>query len=64
MSQDSQKLLSGCNDKLLRVFDLGSPEAEPQALEGSPSAVKCAVWSKEPHFVVSCAEDPELRQAS
>lgn len=60
-SEDSQKLLSGCNDKLLRVFDLGSPEAEPQVLEGSPSAVKCAVWSKEPSFIVACAEDPQLR---
>lgn len=60
--QDGSKLLSGCNDKQLRVFDLGGKLTEPECtLEGQQSAIKCAVWGRDPHSVVSCAEDTELR---
>jgi serine-threonine kinase receptor-associated protein len=59
-SHDSCYLLSGCNDKQLRVFDLGRPDSAPRQLEGSRSAVKSAVWTREPGMLVSCCEDQDL----
>lgn len=58
--QDNQRLLSGCNDKKVRVFDLGSG-GEEVVMEGHSEPVKCAVWCKEPHMIVSCDERPQLR---
>ena len=58
--QDSGSLLSGCNDKMLRVFDLSRPDSDPQLLAGSSSAVKSAVWTREPAMLSSCCEDKDI----
>lgn len=59
-SPSNQLLLTGCNDKLLRVFDLSKPDVEPQMLEGHNSSLRCAVWISDT-IVASCAEDCEVR---
>jgi serine-threonine kinase receptor-associated protein len=59
-SHDSGSLLSGCNDKMLRVFDLSRPDSDPQLLAGSSSAVKSAVWTREPAMLSSCCEDKDI----
>ncbi|CAI8055041.1 E3 ubiquitin-protein ligase TRIM71 [Geodia barretti] len=58
--KDSGSLLSGCNDKMLRVFDLSRPDSDPQLLAGSSSAVKSAVWTREPAMLSSCCEDKDI----
>ena len=60
--QDGKRLLTGCNDKSLRVFNIDSDTTQPDlTLEGHQSAIRCAVWGKESHLVVSSAEEPELK---
>ena len=60
--QDGKKLLTGCNDKSLRVFSIKSDMTKPDmTLKGHQSAIKCAVWGKDSHLVVSAAEESELK---
>ncbi|KAL5497659.1 hypothetical protein EMCRGX_G014172 [Ephydatia muelleri] len=56
----NQLLLTSCNDKLLRVFNLSKPDVEPQMMEGHNSSLRCAVWISN-YIVASCAEDCEVR---
>mmetsp|Transcript_1579 Transcript_1579/g.3480 ORF Transcript_1579/g.3480 Transcript_1579/m.3480 type:complete len:379 (+) Transcript_1579:405-1541(+) len=44
-SRDSTKLVTGGHEKVLRVFDLAKPEADPVVLEAQASPIRCAVWS-------------------
>ena len=60
-TQDNSHLLSGCNDKILRVFDLTRLDSAPQQLQTGKSAVKSAVWAKDPHLFTSCCEDREIK---
>ncbi len=61
-TQDGKKLLTGCNDKSLRVFDIKSNMTKPDlTLKGHQSAIRCAVWGKDSHLVASSAEEPELK---
>ena len=61
-TQNGDKLLTGCNDKNIRIFDIEDRVAEPEVtIEAHSSAIKCAIWSGNPNHVVTCAEDSELR---
>lgn len=61
-TQNGKKLLTGCNDKSLRVFNTESDKTKPElTLEGHQSAIRCAVWGKDSHLVVSSAEESELK---
>merc|ERR1711976_1098527 len=42
-SCDGSFLLTGSNEKLLRIFDLNKPEAESEVLSGHTSSIRCAV---------------------
>lgn len=60
-SQDSHCLLTGGNDKVLRIYDLGKPEAEPQTLPGHTSAIKKALWCNNDKQILSAADDKTIR---
>eukprot|EP01114_Cavostelium_apophysatum_P014335 TRINITY_DN368_c0_g1_i1.p1 TRINITY_DN368_c0_g1~~TRINITY_DN368_c0_g1_i1.p1 ORF type:complete len:324 (+),score=93.40 TRINITY_DN368_c0_g1_i1:300-1271(+) len=58
---DSTKVLTAGQDKILRVFDLNKPEAEPQTKEGHTQAIKQALWCKDQNIVVSGGGDNVLK---
>jgi serine-threonine kinase receptor-associated protein len=41
---DDTKIVTGAQDKLLRIFDLAQPDAEPQKLEGHTQPMKTVQW--------------------
>jgi serine-threonine kinase receptor-associated protein len=60
-SRDDKRVLTGAQDKLLRVYDLSKPEAEPQILEGHTQPIKVALWGLEPNTILSGGQDNALR---
>lgn len=59
--QDSNYLVTGSNEKLIRVFDLSQPNASPQVYAGHGGAVKRALFCRNDKYIVSVAEDKTLR---
>lgn len=59
--QDSNYLITGSNEKLIRVFDLSQPNSSPQVYTGHGGAVKRALFCRNDKYVVSVAEDKTLR---
>ncbi|GAX82679.1 hypothetical protein CEUSTIGMA_g10105.t1 [Chlamydomonas eustigma] len=51
-SMHTDKLATGGHDKLIRIFDLGAPEAAPQMLPQTPSAVRNVVWLQEDNILI------------
>jgi serine-threonine kinase receptor-associated protein len=60
-SNDSAKLVTGCNDKSLRVFDLQNYATEPIVLAGHTSNIKRCLFLEETRKVLSIADDKTLR---
>jgi len=60
-SPDDTKLLTGCQDKIVRVFDLGKPEAAPQTLEGHTQSLKSALWLAGGATIISGGGEPMIR---
>ncbi|XP_028810725.1 serine-threonine kinase receptor-associated protein isoform X1 [Denticeps clupeoides] len=60
-TQDSNCLLTGGNDKVLRIYDLSKPEAEPQEIAGHTSAIKKALWCNNDQQILSAADDKTIR---
>ncbi|XP_077957580.1 serine-threonine kinase receptor-associated protein isoform X2 [Gasterosteus aculeatus] len=60
-TQDSNCLLTGGNDKLLRIYDLSNPEAAPQEIAGHSSAIKKALWCNNDKQILSAADDKTIR---
>ncbi|XP_070579635.1 serine-threonine kinase receptor-associated protein-like [Ptychodera flava] len=60
-SQDGNQLLTGSNEKLLRIFDLNKPEAEPMVFSGHTSNLKDALWCHDGKRIISAAEDKTIR---
>jgi serine-threonine kinase receptor-associated protein len=60
-SQDSALLLTGCNDKLMRIFDVNKLEASPQELKGQSSPIKSALFGREDHTVLASDEGSEIK---
>ncbi|KAK2107395.1 hypothetical protein P7K49_016909 [Saguinus oedipus] len=52
--QESNYLLTGGQDKLLCIYDLNKPEAEPKEISGHTSDIKKALW---------CSEDKQILSA-
>jgi len=49
---DSSRLATGGFEKVIRLYDITKPEADPQLLPKQSSAVKCAQWSTHrPHLL-------------
>ncbi|XP_070610400.1 serine-threonine kinase receptor-associated protein [Erythrolamprus reginae] len=59
-TQDSNYLLTGGQDKLLRIYDLNKPEAEPEMVSGHTSGIKKALWSSDDTQILS-ADDKTVR---
>ncbi|XP_071756226.1 serine-threonine kinase receptor-associated protein-like [Centroberyx gerrardi] len=60
-SQDSNHLLTGGNDKVLRIYDLSKPDADPQEFAGHGGAVRKALWCNQDQLLLSAAEDRTVR---
>ncbi|XP_036155345.1 serine-threonine kinase receptor-associated protein isoform X2 [Myotis myotis] len=59
-TQDSNYLLTAGQDKLLRIYDLNKPEAEPKEISGHTSGIKKALWCSEDKQILS-ADDKTVR---
>ncbi|XP_012880502.1 PREDICTED: serine-threonine kinase receptor-associated protein [Dipodomys ordii] len=59
-TQDSNYLLTGGQDKLLRIYDLNKPEAEPKEIGGHTSGIKKALWCSGDKQILS-ADDKTVR---
>lgn len=48
------RLLTGCNDKQIRIFDLERPDAAPETMDGAASSsVRCAAWLQDDALVMT-----------
>lgn len=59
--QTSELLVTGSNEKLVRVFNLKNATAEPEVYTGHTGAVKRALFCRNDQYIVSAAEDKTLR---
>lgn len=60
-SDDGSQLLTGSNEKLLRIYDLNNPDAEPDVLSGHTSNLRCCLWLPQMQRVVSTSDDKTVR---
>jgi len=61
-SSDDRQLVTGSNEKLLRIFDLNNYDAEPKVLSGHTGSIKQAIFLNNTNKIVaSIAEDRTLR---
>ena len=54
-------LLTGSNEKLLRIFDLNKPEADPILLSGHGGSINKALWMPGGRTIVSASDDKTIR---
>jgi serine-threonine kinase receptor-associated protein len=59
-SQDNNHILTGGQDKALRIFDLSKPEAEPLIMEGHSQPIKTALWVDQ-NTIISGAQDSTFK---
>jgi serine-threonine kinase receptor-associated protein len=61
--EESLHLLTGSNEKILRVFDLNQASTSPalENYEGHAGAIKRAYFCRNDKCIVSCAEDKAVR---
>lgn len=50
-------MLTGGAEKVLRIFDLGRPDASPTEIEGSPGSIRTAVWLHSDQSLLSSCSD-------
>jgi serine-threonine kinase receptor-associated protein len=56
--QSTTHLLTGGAEKVLRIFDLGRPDAPPTLLESSPETpIRAAVWHHSDQTILSSSND-------
>lgn len=60
-SHDGNYLLTGSNEKILRIFDLSKPEADPIMLSGHTSNIRRTLWLPDGKHVVSASDDKTVR---
>jgi WD40 repeat protein len=53
--------VTGCNDKLVRLFDLNDYSSEPLIFTGHTSSIKKCIFLEENKKIVSISEDKTLR---
>ncbi|KAK7503034.1 hypothetical protein BaRGS_00005660 [Batillaria attramentaria] len=54
-------LLTGSNEKLLRIFDLNKPDAEPLQFSGHTSNIRATVFSFDGKRIFSASDDKTVR---
>ncbi|XP_013411011.1 serine-threonine kinase receptor-associated protein-like [Lingula anatina] len=60
-SKDGGHLLTGSNEKLLRIFDLARPDAEPSVFSGHGSHIRSAIWNTDSTLIYSASDDKTVR---
>ncbi|CAH0563878.1 unnamed protein product [Brassicogethes aeneus] len=60
-SKNSNLLVTGSNEKLVRIFDLNNPEASPEVFTGHTAGIKHALFFRDDTQLISCADDKTLR---
>lgn len=60
-TSDDHYLVTGSNEKLLRIFDLNNYNAEPKILTGHTGSIKQAIFLTNNKLVASIADDRTLR---
>lgn len=60
-SHDSSKLITGCNDKKLRLYDLNNYSAEPILFSGHVSNIKKCTFLDNSNKILSISDDKSLR---
>lgn len=60
-SNDSTRLLTGCNDKQIRLWDVNSSEAPVAQLKGHTAIPKKVLWSPDNSQVISGGDDKAIR---
>jgi serine-threonine kinase receptor-associated protein len=57
----SRLLLTGNNEKLVRVYDVNKPEAVQESYSGHSGAIKRALFCRNDKLIISCAEDKSIK---
>ncbi|XP_031552246.1 serine-threonine kinase receptor-associated protein-like [Actinia tenebrosa] len=60
-SSDSNYLLTGSQEKLIRTFDCQNTDADPEVLKGHTGNIRVARWNKDSSCIFSGGEDKVLR---
>lgn len=60
-AKDGTRILTGGQDKILRIFDLSKMDAEPQKLEGHTQPIKIALWSADDNLLFSAGGESEFK---
>ncbi|KAE8738473.1 hypothetical protein FOCC_FOCC016032 [Frankliniella occidentalis] len=60
-SADSSHFVTGSNEKLLRIFDLNKPEADPTVFSGHTGGLKHVMFFRGDKQLISCADDKTIR---
>lgn len=61
-SKDDKKVVTGGQDKIIRVWDLEKADADPTKLEGHTETIRTAVWAgKNNGFILSAGADNGIR---
>lgn len=57
----SENIVTGSNEKLVRVFNLEQPDAEPELYGGHAGAIKRALFCRDDKCIISAADDKTVR---
>ncbi|XP_050500247.1 serine-threonine kinase receptor-associated protein [Diabrotica virgifera virgifera] len=60
-SRDSSCMVTGSNEKLVRIFDLNKPEASPEVFSGHTAGIRHVQFFRNDTHLISCADDKTLR---
>lgn len=60
-SGDGSQLLTGSNEKLLRIFDLNQPDTASKEFSGHTHNIKRAIFSQDGKNVISVSDDKTIR---
>ncbi|CAG8547455.1 1331_t:CDS:2 [Diversispora eburnea] len=63
ISDDGTRIVSGGQEKKLRIYDLNTSEPTAEA-EGHESTIKSVIWDGERNVVLSAGDDKEIRQVN
>ncbi len=60
-SKNSDRLLTGSNEKKLKIFDLVNVDADPIEISAHTSDIRCAMWCSNDKHLISASDDKTIR---